>query len=95
MKPLEDMWWQDAANLLQHGMIRLSNGWTMQQWPKSQWHENYILRMGEETKAFTRFMDMMEYIVFHGASFHPLVVDAEDAKQERIERHLQKSRERH
>lgn len=87
MKPLDELGFVELANLLDHGTITLADGRVLMQVDE----HDYLLRGGADGDLhFKWFGEVERYLAFHGATFHHIVVDAEDARAQRIERRRQK-----
>lgn len=77
----------DTMQLLDHGVIIWPDGKMLM-----RHGEGYLLRTRECEICFRWYGDVESYLAFNEASFQHYVVDAEDARQQRIESKLRASR---
>jgi hypothetical protein len=71
----------DTDKLLEHGVILWPDGRSLMKHGKG-----YLLRTPECEICFRWYCHVESYLAFATASFQHIIVDAEDAKQERIQR---------
>jgi hypothetical protein len=82
VKPLDEMGFVEVLRLLAYGTITLADGRVLMQLDEN----DYLLRSTDGDLHFKWFGDVERYLAWHGATFHHIVVDAEDARAQRIER---------
>lgn len=78
----------DTMRLLEHGVFLWPDGKSLMK------HGNgYLLRMPACDICFAYFAEVERYLAFYDATFQHHVVDAEQAKQERVLRRLAQVKE--